>query len=218
MRLLPIYVFVLGASLFVVRANAATPQLVPWALRNTVDTDGDGTADLVDNAPGIANNQADSDADQIGDVIDPTPSSSVPNLGDPGLGMLGPYTISSGSSVALDYLMVLQTPPGAWGHIDLDFGGDAIYDATYFGPLTASLNQIPIPAGQFELPGLYSQTVPGSYTVYAKAFGPGMSSQNATITGVNVVPEPTSLLMFLGGSLSLFYYRRVRTSSTRPEC
>jgi hypothetical protein len=219
MRLIPICIFFLGVSLFVMRANAATSQLVPWALRNTVDTDGDGTADLVDNAPGISNNQADSDADQIGDVIDPTPFTSVPNLGDPGLGMLGPYTISSGSSVALDYLMVLQTPPGAWGHIDLDLGGNGVYDATYFGPLTASLNQIPIPAGQFELPGLYSQTVPGSYLVYAKAFGPGMSSQNETITSVNVVvPEPTSLLMLLGGSLCVLCYRRVRASSPLPEC
>jgi hypothetical protein len=208
MRLLPTCVFVLGASMFVVSAKAATSQLVPWALRNTVDTDGDGTADLVDNAPGIANNQADSDADQIGDIIDPTPFSAVPNLGDPGLGMLGPYTISSGSSVALDYLMTLQTPPGAWGHIDLDLGGNAVYDATYFGPLTASLNQIVIPAGLFELPGLYSQTVPGSYSVYAKAFGPGMSTQFETITGVNVVPEPTTLLMLLGGSLSISCYRR----------
>jgi hypothetical protein len=217
MRLAPTCVFLIGASMCAITVNAATPQLVPWALRNSVDTDGDGTADLIDNAPGIANNQADSDADQIGDVIDPTPFTSVPNLGDPGLGMLGPYTIPSGSSVALDYQMVLQTPPGAWGHIDLDLGGDAVYDATYFGPLTASLNQIVIPAGLFELPGLYSQTVPGSYLVYAKAFGPGMLSQNETITGVNVVPEPTSFLMLLGGSLSLLSYRRLRTCSLHRD-
>ena len=213
MRLFPACVLLLGAVLLVTTANAATPQLVPWALRNSVDTDGDGTANLVDNAPGIANNQADTDADQIGDIIDPTPVNSNPNLGDPGLGMLGPYTISSGSSVALDYLM-LQTPPGAWGHIDLDLGGNGIYDATFFGPLTTSLNQITIPAGQYELPGLYSQTVPGSYAIYAKAFGPGMTSQFETITGVNVVPEPTTL-MLLSGSLSLLCYRR---SSASPRC
>jgi hypothetical protein len=211
MRLIPVFIFALAASIFVMRTDAATPQLVTWALRNTVDTDGDGVADLVDNAPGTFNSsQIDTDADGIGDIIDPTPVNSNPALGDPGLGMLGPYTIPSGSNVALDYLMASQTPPGAWGHIDLDLGGNGIYDATFFGPLTASLNQIVISAGQFELPGLYSQTVPGSYAVYAKAFGPGMSSQFETITGVNVVPEPTSLLMLLGGSLSLLCYRRVR--------
>src|SRR4051812_13003270 len=78
-------------------ARAATPQLAPWASRNSVDTDGDGSPDLVDNAPGVANDQADNDADGIGNVIDPTPNNSNPALGDPGLGMLGPYTIFSGS-------------------------------------------------------------------------------------------------------------------------
>src|SRR4029079_16284486 len=147
--------FLLAVSLLVVPATAATPQLSTWANRNTVDTDGDAVACLVDNAPGFFDpSQVDADADQIGDVIDPTPFNSNPALGDPGLGMLGPYTISSGSSVALDYVMTLQTPPGAWGHIDLDLGGNGIYDATYFGPLTTSFNQIVIPAGMFELPGL----------------------------------------------------------------
>jgi hypothetical protein len=41
-----------------------------------------------------------------------------------------------------------------------------------------------------ELPGLYSQTVAGSYPVFAKAFGQAMRSQNETITNVSVGPEP----------------------------
>jgi len=202
-------IFLFAAPLLVVQAEAATPQLVSWALRTTVDTDGDGINDLMDNAPGAFDvSQIDTDADLIGDIIDPTPFNNNPALGDPFLGMGGPYMIASGSSVSLDYLMMAQTPPGAWGHIDLDLGGNGIYDATFFGPLTASVNQITIPAGQFELPGLYSQTVPGSYLIHAKAFGPGMSSQFETITGVNVVPEPTTLLMLLGGTLLVFCYRR----------
>lgn len=209
MKLVPVCLFVVAASLPVIEANAATPQLSTWALRTLVDTDGDGVADLVDNAPGTANpSQVDTDADQIGDIIDPTPVNSNPALGDPGLGMLGPYTIASGSSVALDYIMTLQTPPGAWGYIDLDLGGNGIYDATYFGPLTtASYNQIVIPAGMFELAGLYSQTVPGSYQVFAKAFGPGMHSQFETITGVNVVPEPATLLMAFSAILATMFRR-----------
>jgi hypothetical protein len=199
MNLFRTSLFLLAALLLVAPASAATPQLSTWANRTLVDTDGDTIADLFDNAPGTSNpSQVDTDADQIGDAIDPTPVNSNPALGDPGLGMLGPYTIPSGSSVALDYIMTLQTPPGAWGHIDLDLGGNGIYDATYFGPLTTSgYNHIVIPTGMFELPGLYSQTVPGSYLVHAKAFGPGMQSQNVTITGVNVVPEPTTLLLAL---------------------
>ena len=196
MKLFRTSLCLLAASLLVAPATAATPQLSTWANRNTVDTDGDGIPDLTDFAPGVVDNQMDTDNDGIGDIIDPTPFNSNPALGDPGLGMLGPYTIASGSSVALDYIMNLQTPPGAWGYIDLDLGGNGIYDATYFGPLTtANYNQIVIPAGMFELPGLYSQTVPGSYQIFAKAYGPGMQSQFETITGVNVVPEPATLLM-----------------------
>jgi hypothetical protein len=202
MRILSPCCLLLGAFLFVVKAEAATPQLVPWALRTTVDTDGDGTPDINDFAPGVVDNQMDSDNDAIGDIIDPTPFNSNPALGDPGLGMLGPYTIPSGASVALDDIMMQQTPPGAWGHIDLDLGGNGVYDATYFGPLTTSYNQIVIPAGMFELPGLYSQTVAGSYQVFAKAFGPGMQSQFETITGVNVIPEPATATMLITGMLA----------------
>jgi hypothetical protein len=205
MNLFRTSLFLLAALLLIAPASAATPQLSTWANRTTVDSDGDTVADLFDNAPGFFDpSQVDADMDQIGDVIDPTPSNSNPALGDPGLGMLGPYTIAGGSSVALDYIMNAATPPGAWGHIDLDLGGDSVYDATYFGPLTtAGYNQIVIPAGMFELPGLYSQTVNGSYTVFAKAYGPGMQSQNVTITGVNVVPEPATLLLALGAMLAI---------------
>jgi hypothetical protein len=193
-------------------AHAATPQLVPWANRTAVDTDGDGTPDLFDNAPGVANNQADIDADGIGDVIDPTPNNSNPALGDPGLGMLGPYTILSGSSVSLDYEMVLQVPPGAWGHIDLDLGGNGIYDATYFGPLTSSYNQIVIPPNQYEIAGVYSQNIPGTYAIYAKAFGPGMQSQNETITSVKVIPEPASISFVAMVAFIGCYRRRIRSA------
>jgi len=214
MKTLQTCVFLLAALLLVVRVEAATPQITTWALRTTVDTDGDGVNDLVDNAPGTFDpSQVDADADQIGDIIDPTPFSSNPALGDPGLGFFGPYTIPSGSNVAIDYLMTLQTPPGAWGHIDLDFGGDAVYDATWVGPLTAAINQIVIPAGMFELPGAYSQTVPGSYSVYGKAFGPGMQSQFETITGVNVVPEPMTLWAVLSTVITGVLRRRVRRAS-----
>jgi hypothetical protein len=65
-----------------------------------------------------------------------------------------------------------------------------------------------IPAGMFELPGLYSQTAPGSYQVFAKAYGPGMQSQNETITNVNVLPEPATMLMLASGLLAAMCCRR----------
>src|SRR5689334_1472796 len=115
----------------VVSTHAQT--IVTYSQRGTVDSDGDGINDLVDNAPGTSNvSQVDTDADQIGDAIDPTPFGSNPALGDPGLGVGGPYTIPLGTHAFIDYLMTLQTPPGSFGHIDLDFGGDSVYDATYF--------------------------------------------------------------------------------------
>ena len=207
-----VLVGVLAVTLASAATRAATPQLSSWANRNSVDTDGDGHPDLFDNAPGVANDQADNDADGIGNVIDPTPNNSNPALGDPGLGMLGPYTIFSGSSVSLDYKMTLQVPPGAWGHLDLDLGGNGVYDATYFGPLTSSFNQIVIPANQYEIPGVYSQNVLGSYPIYAAAFGPGMQTQNVTITGVNVIPEPASVCLLAVAGLAVGSRRRLRRS------
>jgi hypothetical protein len=189
-------------------AAAQTAVTVPWALRNTVDTDGDGVNDLVDNAPGAFDpSQVDTDADLIGDIIDPTPVNSNPFLGDPGLGFGGPYTIPAGSSVAIDYLMTLGTPPGGWGYIDLDFGGNGVYDATYFGPLTASVNQITIAPGLFVDP-TWNLNVAGNYTVHAKAFGPGMHSQFDTITDVKVIPEPAGLVLGMCAAMGLSSVRR----------
>jgi hypothetical protein len=211
MRSVVLKALALGAIYLVfsaAQAKAATAQIVPWALRGTVDTDGDGVPDLVDNAPGVANDQADTDADAIGDAIDPTPVNSNPFLGDPGLGMLGPYTISAGSHAFLDYSMILQTPPGGWGHIDLDFGQNGTYDATYFGPLTASLDQINVAPSLFVDP-TWNLNAVGNYVLFAKAFGPGMTSQFDTITGVNVVPEPGTLaLLAIGGAVTVCWRQR----------
>lgn len=166
--------------------------VVPWALRTTIDSDGDLTPDVFDNAPGVSNNQADADMDQIGDVIDPTPSSSNPNLGDPGLGWGVPSTIPVGTPANIPYIMILTAPPGAFGHIDLDLNSDTVYDATYFGPLTTSLNIMSIPANVFVDPG-WDLNTPGTYIMQGKAFAPGGSSQFFSITGVTVVPEPAAM-------------------------
>jgi hypothetical protein len=183
--------------------------VVPYASRFTVDSDGDGQADLLDNAPGTSNpSQIDTDADGIGDAIDPTPSGSNPALGDPGLGVGGPYNVPIGTHAFIDYLMALQTPPGGFGHIDLDFGGDNTVDAVYFGPLTASTNQIDV------APSVYSAldwnlNALGTYPVYMKACGPGRTSQNASITNVTVVaPEPTAALALLAGVPAVLARRR----------
>lgn len=173
--------------------HAATPTLVLWAARATVDTDGDLTPDLTDFAPGVPDNQMDTDNDHIGDIIDPTPNSSNPYLGDPGLGITGPYTINAGDHLFVDYLMTLAAPPGNWGYIDLDLGGDGTYDATYFGPLDPTFNSIDIPPSFFTSP-LWDLNTPGTYELHALAYGPAMHSDNYTITNAVVVPEPTTFL------------------------
>jgi hypothetical protein len=189
------YLSLAVVSMFGAGQTASAQVTVPWALRATVDTDGDGVPDLVDNAPGFFDvSQMDSDMDQIGDVIDPTPSQSVPNLGDPFLGMNGPHTISAGAHVFVDYLMMNFAPPGQWGHIDLDLGGNGVYDATYFGPLTSALNQIDISPSLF-VDSTWDLNTPGTYVLHALAYGPGSFSQNYTISGAIVLPEPATALL-----------------------
>ena len=200
----------LAAALIAPAADAFAAQTVLWAVRGTVDSDGDSVNDLVDNAPGTFDpSQVDTDADLIGDIIDPTPSLSDPALGDPGLGMNGPPApIPAGSTAYFDYQMMLGVPPGAFGHIDLDFGGNGVFDATYFGPLTASINQIALAANLF-VDSTWDLNTPGYYTLHAKAYGPGMSTQNVTITNVTVIPEPAALALAVCGAVGLTSGRRI---------
>ena len=169
-------------------------QVVLLAQQATVDSDGDGTPDVVDNAPGAANNQADIDADGIGDVIDPTPNASNPFLGDPGLGLYPTLPILAGASAAIDYATFSTPTPGGWGQILLDFGGDSTFDAIYFGSLTASLDTISIPANLYVSTG-WDLNTPGTYAIWTKAIGPGVQTQNVSITSIVVlpVPEPTTM-------------------------
>lgn len=90
--------------------------------------------------------------------------------------MNGPHTIAAGAHVFVDYLMMNFEPPGQWGHIDLDLGGNGIYDATYFGPLTSVLNQIDIAPGLF-VDSTWDLNTPGTYLLHALAYGPGSSSR-----------------------------------------
>src|ERR1041384_562187 len=51
-----------------------------------------------------------------------------------------PAPIPPGGTAVFDYQMMFNppypiTPPGDYGYIDLDFGGNGVFDATYFGPL-----------------------------------------------------------------------------------
>ena len=173
---------------------ALVPVTVPYASRASVDSDADSIPDIFDNAPGIANDQADLDNDGIGDVIDPTPASSNPFLGDPGLALFPTAPISAATHLLIPYTMTLATPPGAWGHIDLDFAGDGSWDATYFGPLDTNLDTIDISPALF--------------------VGPGMSSQSDSILTdiVVVAPEPASAMLLSAAALLLLKNPRPRRS------
>lgn len=190
--------FSIGCLAFSSLATQAS-TIVPTSQYLTVDSDGDGTADYLDNAPGAANPfQEDSDADQIGDAIDPTPSTSVPNLGDPGL-LLGPAApIPAGNSGSFNYLVVLATPPGGWGRIELDFGLDLSVDAIYFGPLTSITNAISVPASLY-VSSNWDLNTPGNYSVGMKAYGPGMYSQNWAQSVITVLPVPEPSAVVLAG-------------------
>ena len=200
----------LATAQMVLPARAA--QTVAWAQRTTVDSDGDGQNDLVDNAPGTPNpDQLESDTDGIGDVIDPTPFNANPSLGDPGLGIFDPLPHAAGSTVGYDYFMTISAPPGGFGHIDLDFGGNGVFDATYFGPLTTNIDQFSVAASLF-VDGTWNLNAPGTYTLHARAYGPGMSSQNETISNVTITPEPASFALggVAAGSLVTMVRRRRR--------
>mgnify|MGYP000432108500 CR=1 FL=1 len=53
----------LGVTPLMAPSEAIGSQIVLLSQQGTVDSDGDGTPDILDNAPGVANNQADADAD-----------------------------------------------------------------------------------------------------------------------------------------------------------
>jgi hypothetical protein len=203
----------LGCVVFPSISSAViTPSIAAWANRNTVDSDGDLTPDLNDFAPGLFDNGMDTDNDGIGDAIDPTPINNNPSLGDPGLGMYSPPVINAGSNSDIDYVM-LTTPPGGWGHIDLDLGGDGNYDATWFGPLTTSINTLSIPASLYTST-LWDLNTAGTYQLYAKAYAPGMSSQSETIiSNVVVVPEPGTMGIAILAAAGLACRRRAMRSS-----
>jgi hypothetical protein len=193
--------FSIAILCFSCASQAFSFTAVPIAQQGTVDSDGDGVMDVVDNAPGTFNSdQTDTDNDGIGDAIDPTPGNSNPSLGDPGLGIYAPPSILPGGTASFPYT-VLTTPPGAWGQILLDFDLDNLADAVAFGTLDTSIQTISIPANVF-VGSSWDLYTPGTYTVAMKAFAPGMASQFWALPNVTVLPVPepgTVALVALAG-------------------
>lgn len=204
----------MAGGLLWISNEASASSLVLASQQLTVDSDGDGQPDILDNAPGTPNpDQIDTDNDAIGDAIDPTPVNSNPSLGDPGLLFALALPIPAGGSESFNYLVVLATPPGGWGRIELDFDLDTSTDAVYFGPLTGAFSTITIPASLF-VGATWDLYTPGTYTVGMKAYGPGMSSQNWANPNVTVtpVPEPTTLVLAAFGCVFAVVGLRRRTA------
>lgn len=203
----------MAGGLLLISNEANASSLVLASQQATIDTDADGVPDFQDNAPGVWNDQADTDADGIGDLIDPTPNGPNPYIGDPGLLLAPAVPILAGGNANFDYLVVLATPPGGWGRIELDFDLDTAVDAVYFGPLTAAMDTITIPASLF-VGATWDLYTPGTYTVGMKAYAPGMWSQNWANPNVTVtpVPEPATLVLAVFGCIFAVVGLRRRTA------
>lgn len=203
-------IFAVLAASSATAALAATPTLALWANRGSVNTDGDATPDLGDIAPGVPDNQADTDADGIGDAIDPS-SATTPYLGDIELGIYPSPLIPAGGAATIIYSIGVNPPhnpaPGDWGHIDLDFGADGIYDATYFGPLTVAPLSFSIPANFFVSPS-WNLNTPGTYQYAALGYAPATYSQNEAFPSVIVTPEPATFAALIGVGITWGRRRR----------
>jgi hypothetical protein len=200
-------VAVLGIVLSLLHGTSAAQLVVLAAQQGTVDSDGDGVMNINDNAPGTFNPfQEDTDNDGIGDAIDPTLMTSNPSLGDPGLGIYSPASISPGGTAAFPYTVLIE-PPGSFGQIELDFNADATPELIYFGPLTTGINMLQIPAILYTSP-LWDLYTPGTYTAGMLAYAPGMSSLYPALPNITVVPEPAAVVLAMLAGAVLMVWRR----------
>ncbi|QDT73824.1 PEP-CTERM sorting domain-containing protein [Lacipirellula limnantheis] len=85
------------------------------------------------------------------------------------------------------------------------------FDAVYFGALTANLDTVTIPANLFVSSG-WDLNTSGNYIVWTKAIGPGVQTQNVSITGITVlpVPEPATIGLLGLGAAGLVTVRRCK--------
>lgn len=194
-------IFVCAISTITINVPAKGNALTLFANRGAVDSDGDSVPDLTDNAPGIANaSQADSDGDLIGDAIDPTPGVSGPFISGAVLNLSGPYFVSVGGPLSVNYNMSVA-PAGAFGHIDLNFDGGAM-DATYFGPMDTTLRSFAVPANFFTSAN-WNLGRNGAYALAGSFTGPSGSTPTVT-SAVSAIPEPMSLWLLLPVMAGMF--------------
>jgi hypothetical protein len=177
-------------------APAASATTVTAAAAPTFDSDGDSVPDFNDFSPGSYDPaNTDADNDQIGDVIDPTPFSPGPWITiDFAIG--GTYTVAPGAGVSINFTTV--TPPvGNFGNIRLFLQPSTMPDAYAFEPMNTS-GVFFIPANLVTIPGLWDLNTPGTYSVEAWGFGPGVfAGYKGGSATVIVTPEPASLTLLL---------------------
>jgi hypothetical protein len=204
-----------GAALAVIGLSVPAPGAIPYTVLNSsaaavVDSDGDGVADLVDNAPGASNpGQEDNDADLIGNIIDLSPSTPNPGSVPISLTFSGPTSILAGQ----DWLFSLtpsDTPIGGWGQLAFTLGTGS--QAYYLGPLTGGSPQsLSIPASLYTT-ATWDLNTPGTYQMLVQAGGPGVnSSQQPFQVEVVATPEPGTAAFLAAAGFILVRRRRERS-------
>ena len=196
--------------------HAFAGNVVAGSAWQTVDTDGDGIADRVDNAPYTFNaDQADSDNDLLGDATDPylfvtdgdhdnvldgfDPQPTDPTKTFVQYGLGGPYTASIGQAFAVNLAPNISTYTGYDRlAISLDGTPQAITFFKYPGDTS-----IPLTGGAMGLTaGVHTIGVTSFYNVNS------LNLSLESFATVIITPEPTTLVTL--ASVGLFALRRSR--------
>ena len=99
-------------------------------------------------------------------------------------------------------------PWGNFGHINLYLQPGEIGEGYAFQSLATPGGSFFIPANLYTLPGVWDLNTPGTYSMEAWAFGPGVNEgYKGGVATVTVTPEPTSAALL--GVAGLFMVRRV---------
>jgi hypothetical protein len=193
-------------SLFFITVNASAATILTPAEYAALDSDADGVAEPLDNAPFHFNpGQGDLDGDGLGDGVDPDPLDPVNKA--PSLALVGaqPYVIEQGDPLSFD---VSATGVIFGLMFDMDF--DGAFDD---GIVSSPAGLISVSFSPALLNALGVDTIAG-HSFGVRTFGGSLSatqlSKFQVVPQVTGVPEPTTLALFGIGAIGALGARRRR--------